>query len=177
MRVVLALFLIAISAFAQAADPTPPEPVVRLVRMMMQFVSEDGSPLGCDANRAAFGEELRGKYLVRPTTFGGISPQSAYWPEMEELHYQYHVATCADSVAMQASFALALARVVSVADAEAAVAFYSSPAGKNVMSGMRIAGKDMSKHGALTSEVRKAADDAYTSGYRELLAKYKREPK
>ena len=177
MRIVLAFFLLAVSAFAQAADPAPPEPVVRLVRMMMLFVSDDGSPLGCDSSRAAFGEELRGKYLVRPGTFGGISPQSAYWPEMEELHYQYHSATCVDSVAMQSSFAVALARVISVADAEAALAFYSSPAGKNVMTGMRIAGKDMSKHGAATSEVRKAADEAYTSAYRELLAKYKREPK
>ncbi len=177
MRNVAASLILLLAFSAQAADDSAQkETAVRVTQMMMQFVDENGASLACAPDRTRFSAELKRNYPSLSSTYGGISPQLVYWPEVEELNYQYRVATCPVK-AMTEGFATVLARELTMADLNAAEAFYSSPTGRHLLAGMAKAGKESSALSRKTSPEKEAADLAYRTGMQALMAKYKSEPK
>jgi hypothetical protein len=177
MRSLAALLIFLIAFSAQAADDTAhKETAIRLTQMMMQFMGEDGVSLSCSPDRASFSAEMKRGYPARSSAYGGISPQSVYWPEIEELAYQYRVGTCPVKAITQ-GFAAVLARELTTADLNAAEAFYSSPVGRRLLAVIAKSGKESSALSRTTSPEKEAADLAYRTGLRALIAKYKSEPK
>lgn len=67
-----------------------------------------------------------------PNVFVGVTPKSAYWPDIVASHQRYMTKLCtAQSAEIMASFfARKFERGMSLEDLKALVAFYSSPAGK-----------------------------------------------
>ena len=178
MRIAAASLIFLLASPAQAADDSAhKEAARRLAQVSMRFQDEDGAALACAPERASFGAELKRDYLVRPASFSGISPQSAYWPDVEEINYQYRLATCPISNSFKQGYADMLARQLTTADLDAAVAFYSSPVGQRLLAGMAKTGKEFAALGRATSPQKEAADLAYRNAMRELIAKYKAEPK
>ncbi len=71
-----------------------------------------------------------------PSGFGGVSPQSAYWPEVEAAFQAYQQESCSYLTAdrFRDYVARSYADRISTDDLVAAIAFYSSPLGKRLLS-------------------------------------------
>lgn len=178
MRVVTALFFAVFASSAHAADEgAHKQSAYRFAEAVMSFAQKSGATLACAPDRALFGAELKREYLAHPGSFNGISPQSMYWPDIEELYYQHRSVTCPISRAMVQTFADLMVREVSAEDMDAALAFYASPAGQHVIAGMAKVGKLSSAASQVPSPQQVAADLAYRTGLRELMAKYKNDPR
>lgn len=178
MRIVAALLLSLLACSAHAADDSAHrQSAYSLAQVTMRFQDEDGKLFACMPDRATFGAELKHDYPTRASRFGGISPQSIYWPEIEEINYQYRLATCPISKTLVQGYADLLARDLTTADLDAAVAFYSSPLGQRMLAGMAKSGKEFSALSRIPSPQQDAADVAYRTGLRELMAKYKSDPR
>jgi hypothetical protein len=112
-----------------------------------------------------------------PNVFGGVSPKSAYWPEIVASHKRYMTKLCtAQSTENMASFyARAFERGMSLEDLKALVAFYSSPAGKrfsstnmDAMGGyMKFLEKTMAEVSASAMKEAQADMDAIVTKYRK----------
>lgn len=70
-------------------------------------------------------------YQADPAAFGGISPESAHWKEIEQIYRRYQERVCGYSSPNEFAqfFAKAYAERVSEEDLRAAVSFYRSPGG------------------------------------------------
>jgi hypothetical protein len=111
--------------------------------------------------------------------FHGISPQSAYWPEVEQAWHAYYVDRCAahdDSPA--GIIARSYAANLSTAQLREVVTFQESPAGRAFIAATRRARQDL--EGAPVVRAGRDPDEA-SSTFREamlrLKAEYERAPK
>lgn len=178
MRFALASMILLAASSAHAGDASSPsESARRLAQLTIQFQNEDGTPQACFPSRATHGAELKREYLERPADFVGISPQSAYWPEIEELAYQQRLAGCQSDTRLATKWAEVLLRDVAPADIDAALAFYASPAGQRYSAALAKASMEFITFSRLPSAQQAAADRAYQKGLRELSARYLADPK
>lgn len=112
-----------------------------------------------------------------PNVFGGVSPKSAYWPEIVASYKRYMTKLCtAQSAENMASFyAREFERGMSLDDLKTLVAFYSSPAGKRfssinmgAMGGyMKFLEKTMAEVSATAMKDAQADMDAIVARYRK----------
>lgn len=113
-------------------------------------------------------------YQATPEIFGGISPKSAYWPEVEAIYSRYHRKTCEYFSAEKFTnyFVEQFAERAGEDDLRASVAFYSTPAGKRIQSitlEVNIAFNDY-----VAQLGRKSGADAQAEFQREIRALEKR---
>ncbi|WP_390343091.1 DUF2059 domain-containing protein [Variovorax boronicumulans] len=119
-------------------------------------------------------------FSAEPGFFGGVSPQSAYWPEVVALYARYQAQAChsvsADKYA--AFFAEQYAAKLSEEELEASLAFFASTAGRryNAVS----AETNVALQAYLTKEMARVVGDAFKDVQRDLrgiLLKYKNDPR
>jgi len=119
-------------------------------------------------------------FAADPGLFGGISPQSAYWPEVVELYGKYQAKACSAVSAERYAifFAEQYATKLSEADLDAAVAFFSSAAGRHY--NLASAETNLAFQAYLTKEMTSVVSDAFKAvqeDMRAILLKYKTDPK
>jgi hypothetical protein len=126
------------------------------------------------------GYDPRHLFRENPAHFGGISPQSAYWPEIEALFQKYQGRMCAYISAAEFSrfFAEYYGRDLTTAELKAAVDFYSTPGGRKVSLANQTANR------AFQAFAQAKMQDLYKSTYSEVSAevvevirRYRRNPK
>jgi hypothetical protein len=133
----------------------------------------------CSKQEGAYLDPKR-LFTSDPSLFGGVSPQSAYWPEVVELYGKYQAKAClavsADKFAR--FFAEQYEAKLSETDLEAAVAFFSSAAGQRYNSAS--AETNLAFQAYLTKEMTRVVSDAFKEVQQDLRAislKYKNDPK
>ena len=132
--ILLAGFVLSASCSAQS-NPTKLELAEQLTKLLHfdklfdAYLADCARPEGPrDAAAAA--------YEASHESFGGISPNSAYWPEIEAIYSRYRRKTCeyVSTEKFTNYFVEQFAEHASDDDLRAAVAFYSTPAGKRIQS-------------------------------------------
>jgi hypothetical protein len=180
MRLILASIALCVATVAQAADPAAkPDPAQQLAKLVLR--SQEGEAAAkenaCPPDRTAFSEKLKRDYMNMALSFGGISPQSYYWPDIEELFYQFRSAQCPDTKSPVDIFAETVSKEMSKADIDAAIVFYGSVEGRRVLAG--VAKAQQAVRGAMfeRSALSDAAGVAHREGLRALIARYKADPR
>jgi hypothetical protein len=119
-------------------------------------------------------------FQTDPGAFGGISPQSAYWPEVESIYRQYQSETCAylTPEAFQSFYGRKYAEYTSEADLQAAIEFYSSPAGARLQESSVKINEDFQSYGQeLLVKAYRSAYSKIRMRLKELTRKYQVEPR
>lgn len=120
------------------------------------------------------------EFESNPGGFGGISPQSAYWPEIEAIYTRFRNKTCAYATPEKfaAFFSERFAERLSAEDLHAAIAFHSSPVGRRIADATYGADQEFQSFAnALMLESYEVARGDFQRDIRALLRKYKAEPK
>jgi hypothetical protein len=142
MRHLLAVLLILCCAPVLADDASERVALAERLTELLE-IKPLYSALGkdCIPQPSTFSNAMLKAYGENPGFFGGISPRSAYWPEVEAIYREYMVQGCAVANAEKFSvvYVSAYARSMALPDLRAAVAFYSSPAGQAMQAGNRNA--------------------------------------
>ena len=115
-----------------------------------------------------------------PGGFGGISPQSAYWPEVEKIYATYRATACAYATSEKYSqyFVEQYARRLSLEDLKAAIAFYSSPVGKRLQEAVVSADHEFQHYAnKLLLEAYDIANTQYQRDIKDLQRRYRANPR
>jgi len=119
-------------------------------------------------------------FAAEPGYFGGISPQSAYWPEVVELYRRYQSTVCSAVTADEyvRVFAGQYAEKLSEGELEATVSFFSSAAGRRYVSVSSEANLAMLTY--MTKEMTSGMERAFKEAQQEVRAivlRYRKDPK
>lgn len=119
-------------------------------------------------------------FEANPQAFGGMTPESSYWPRVEAAYDRYRAAVCSalapndidDFVGLQ------LASQLSEKDLAAAISFYSSPEGRKFQRANAHANEAVRRRaerllGGFSSPAYKELSSALT----EIVQEYRRAPK
>jgi hypothetical protein len=120
------------------------------------------------------------EFIANPGSFGGLSPQSAYWPEVVQIYRRFQAKACgyATPEKFSAFFSERFATTLSEADLRAAIAFHSSPVGKRIGDATLAVNQDFQAFAnKLMLEAYEVARSDYQRDIRVLIEKYKNEPK
>lgn len=181
MRTLLISALLAIAALPAAAEKTPATLALsaQLTESMGVRTMVDAMLKQCsDPEGSSF--DAKTAFTTSPGSFGGLSPQSAYWSEVEAVYADYRAGTCAFLTVegFMTYYAGVLADKNTEEDLQAALRFYASPAGKRFQDSVVIA--SVAFQDFASDSVKKATTDAserYQAAMRVLIRKYKREPR
>jgi hypothetical protein len=124
--------------------------------------------------------EAKTLFTSNPGSFGGISPQSVYWPEVESIYVEYRSGTCTylNVDSFLAYYAGVLSNKNTEEDLRAALRFYSSPAGKRFQESIVFASVAFQEYASESIKKSvKEANEKYQMAMRDLIRKYKKEPR
>jgi len=119
-------------------------------------------------------------YREHPESFDGLSPQSAYWGEVDAIYGRYLAKICEYSTGEKVTqyFTQQFAEHASEEDLRAALAFQSSPTGRRLQAITLEANKAFQEEASKL--IRKAHDDAedqYQREIAEIIRKFHADPK
>lgn len=164
------------SAYAQDAKQAA---VHRLVEAMRFDEGYSDSVRLCKM-QADRGQSPRAAYAENPGQFHGLSPSSAYWPEMERLYERYASDFC-NIVKPQGTKDIYLqifANRLSLAELEAAAAFAATPAGRAMQAAAREAGRTSAAFQVEEQNRNTAAAGArFQAGFQEIIGRFKSAPR
>lgn len=179
---VLALLTLSLLApFAALAQPSPDklalaEELVRLLRVeqsvagyLEQCAKPEGSPF-----------DPMVSFRSDPGSFGGISPQSAYWPEVKAVYARFQTTACAYATPERLTrhFVEKLATDVSENDLRVVISFNRSGPGMRVQDAVLAANSSFQPFATkLMYEAYEIATKDFQQQLRELARKYRRDPK
>jgi hypothetical protein len=179
----LAAATFVLSAHAQPANDSPASSEKRIA-LAMQLLDLIGyraswseSSKQCTKGMPS---EARKAFTSSPGSFGGLSPQSAYWPDVERIYIKYEKTKCAafGNEVFYRSFAEGYARELSDADLNAAIAFYSSDTGKRIQRATVEASVTLTREMARKmTQIDTEATAAFRLELRDLMSKYREDPK
>jgi hypothetical protein len=181
MRRLLAVLLVSLCFQVQANDVDDRRALAQRladlleIRAQYEFFREKCAQSDADLEKVLL--ELHAKH---PADFGGISPQSAYWPEVRQIYREYFEEGCshASGAKMEPLFVKNYAATMTLAELNAAVTFYSSPAGQGVQAASRKVFKEVAEvvyGGAI--EKQEVATLTFQQSMLILRNKYKAKPK
>lgn len=144
--------------------------------------SGDHSEFGatCDPEPETMRAEIAAAYRASPGQFHGISPQSAYWPEVEQVWRARSVDRCAaqSDESPAAIIARRYAANLSTTELREVVAFQESPSGRAFIAATRLARQDLeSPPAARPRRDTDAASTTFRQAMLRLKEKYERAPK
>jgi hypothetical protein len=86
----------------------------------------------------------KAEFRSSPGSFGGVSPQSAYWPEVEAIYGRFRTTACAYATPEKFAdyFSEQFAERISEDDLRTSLTFYSSPAGRRLQGATIAANRD-----------------------------------
>lgn len=140
--------------------------------------ADSGAP--CVPAPEALRKEIAATYRASPAEFHGISPQSAYWPEVEKAWHDYYVVRCgAQSDESPAEIiARSYAANLSTAQLREVLAFQESPSGRAFIAATQRAREELEGAAAPTTRSDPAdASATFLQAMLRLKAKYERAPK
>ena len=165
----------------ERTDPAehPDEHIVlarQLVALGRDRAGDAQAAAACAAAAEAIRADLAAAYRARPGDFHGISPQSAYWPDVVHAWHAYHGDRCDDSPA--AILSRSYVANMSAAELREVIAFQDSPSGRAFIAATQRARADLdNRQAARTDHDPDAASDAFRQAMQRLKAKYENEPK
>lgn len=182
MRHVFAVLLILSCCAAGAGEPDERTVLAAKLIELMRVKSAEipGSPEQCNPSAEVLTKRLTETYSKSPGNFSGISPQSAYWPEVERIWREFYAAQCAEAaydnpmVTMTTTYATQM----SAQELRDAVGFWSSDSGRAMQSANERMSREFQAAAgkAAVREPSKAAL-AYRLAMRQLKAKYEADPR
>ena len=119
------------------------------------------------------------EFQSNPGSFGGISPQSAYWPEVEGIYARFQATSCAYAAPDKFSrfYIQHFAEHVSEQDLLASIAFQSSPTGRRLQDAVVGANAGFQVFATqLMYEAYESARAQFQTEVRALQRKYKAKP-
>lgn len=177
--VFLIAFGLTFSALPVAAEKTPAtlKLSAQVAELMQMRVAVENVLKQC-SNPAGSSFDAKTAFNSSPGSFGGVSPQSSYWPEVEAIYADYAKGVCAYLTAdgFMAYYVGVLAEKNTEQDLRLAAEFYSSPAGKRFQQSVLIANVDFQAYA--NDSMKKASKEAtekFHVAMRGLMRKYKSE--
>lgn len=161
-----------------------PDEHLVLARQLVDLGPDSGGHSESGANCVPQPETLRkdilAAYRANPAEFHGISPQSAYWPDVERAWNAYYVDRCAAQTddAPAVIVARRYAANLSTDELREVLAFQESPSGRAFIAATRLARQDLES--PPEAPTRRDTDDASTTFRQAMLrlkAMYERAPK
>ncbi|MFC0133957.1 hypothetical protein CR105_08230 [Massilia eurypsychrophila] len=161
--------------------PEHPDERMVLARQLAALGQKNAGEAQPDASCAAASETIRADlaaaYRTRPGDFHGISPQSAYWPEVVRAWHAYRGDRCGgDSPA--AILARSYAEAMSTAELRDVIAFQATPSGRAFIAATQRARAGLEN--ALAKRSSDDGDDALDVFQQEMLrlkTQYEDDPK
>lgn len=166
------LFLVAAISVSAAAVA---DPAADRIAAAIQVLQHGKNLDVCTPDRAAFNAQLRRDYPRTSILYGGISPQSAYWPDVEALRYQEKIAFCPDVEATSRRLSDTVASSMSPAQREATLAFFESEVGKKLLAAADTASGEINIE-AETARYRERITEMYRK-LDELKQRYRKDPR
>lgn len=160
-----------------------PDQRLALARRLVDLGGSGGDPepaASCIPDTETMQQDIVAAYRANPADFHGISPQSAYWKDVELAWHDYYVDRCAaqNSESSAAIIARSYVESLSTDDLRKLVAFQESPTGRAFIAATERARKEVERAQAAPAQA--DTDDA-SARFREtmlrLKAKYERAPK
>lgn len=181
MRTIFAAIILTFAALPVFAEKTPVTlelgaqlaDVMRMRDMVDAVIKQCSDPQGSSFDAQA-------AFTSSPGSFGGISPQSSYWQEVEAIYAEYRRGACAYLTAdgFLAYYAGVLAEKNSEEDLRIALQFYSSPAGKRFRDSLVFASVAFQDYtGESIRQATASAAENYQSSMRAVIRKYKKDPR
>lgn len=182
MRKLPFLFFVTLVPVVAMAEPTPSQlklgqELASLLKTQSMF---EAYLKHCSATSGAYAFDPKSAFKDDPGSFGGVSPQSSYWPEVEELYRAYQKEVCAylTPEGFQSFYAQKYAEHTSEADLQAAVAFYSSLAGRRLQQSSVLINEAFQIHAnELLGSAYRTAYKKMNADLRALIRKYQHDPK
>lgn len=179
MRALFALILLSLSCVGHAADDPKLAAARRLVDLLqIDEVYEEGAKTCRDRGDGAAAAQR--VYEANRAAYGGLSPRSAYWPEVVGLYGRYLADSCEASRAQSAKeiYVRVFARRLSQDQLEQAVAAMSTPDGQALQAASREAGKMLSIAQYADQEQAVAlAAKRYRDSIQELVKRHEADPR
>jgi hypothetical protein len=161
-----------------------PDEHLVLARQLVDLGPDSGGPsesaATCIPEPDTMRKEIAAAYLASPGEFHGISPQSAYWPEVEQAWHAYYVDRCAvqGDDSPSAIIARSYAANLSTVQLREVVAFQESPSGRAFIAATAKARQDLeSAPAARTGQDADAASATFRQAMLRLKAKFERAPR
>jgi hypothetical protein len=168
-RTLLVLAAFSLSA-AAIADPRTDRLATTMQRLQQ---GDEAAP--CVLDRATVNADLRREYVQTSILYGGISPQSAYWPEVEALRYEERSGWCPDTAAIGKRASATLGQTMTPGELEAAQAFLDSDVGKKLFAAVNNANREGERETGLET-VRARSRDLFLK-LEELKERYRKDPR
>jgi hypothetical protein len=115
-----------------------------------------------------------------PSTFGGVSPQSAYWPEIEALYRKYQEESCKYITPEKFNSYIAeqYATRLSEGDLKATISFYKSPIGRRFSQARSEMNRDFQAFATNAMlQIYRGAYRKVQAEVRTVMNKYKNDPR
>lgn len=169
----------------QGGDAAQPDDHLALARRLVDL-GLDGDNLqevasACIPDAKTMRADIVAAYRANPRAFQGISPRSAYWPDVERIWRDYYVERCAAQ--SEESPAEVIARMyaanLSTEELSEILAFQESPTGRAYIAAARLARQDLESAPAAPATQRDAdqASDRFRQAMLRLKARYDRAPR
>ncbi|KQQ91615.1 hypothetical protein [Massilia sp. Leaf139] len=178
MRALLGILLAGACCLATAQDGKTAA-ATRLAEMM-QIDEAYGETKSVCVGGADAAAQAAHSYAANREVFSGISPRSAYWPEVIALFSRFREDTCAahDPGAAKRAYVKMYVERLSLTELQAAIAHMESPAGRAVQAANRDAVRVLaSLHKQEQDAATAAAGKRYTANLAQLVARFKAQPR
>jgi hypothetical protein len=130
------LLLAAVSLPVSGSAQTPSETSAQLAQQLVRLLRYDKQMEAYRHSCVNTAKSVSPESLVKenPRKFGGVIPESRYWPKIVEAYEQYYRELCARPTVDEFVTAMATvyARDMSIDDLRAAIQFYSTPSGQRL---------------------------------------------
>jgi hypothetical protein len=181
MRTLLALAIFFISvSLAVHADPNPEK--LELARQLTKLLHVDrmfdGYLKTCERAKESTDDALEA-YRNHPESFGGLSPDSPYWKEVETIYSQYRADTCRyfTTDSLMDFFSNQFANRSSIDDLQTAIRFYSTPSGQRLQDMAVEADQAYQEQAmALMRKSSTEAEEKYQTKILALIKKFQSDP-
>ncbi len=165
-----------------ASAQTPDERKALAVELvaLFDYRAMVGDAIKACGSESSYKADALALFQADPRSFGGVSPQSEYWPEAEAIFARYRAKMC--EYLSPYEFAMFMsdqyASQLSVEELRAAIAFMSSPAGRRYNEASAYASKQLQTfaQGKMQELQRKAYEDV-SRDIEALGKRYKANPK
>jgi hypothetical protein len=175
------LLILCLSSSTVLAQPSPVKAdLARELTTLLRFEGMFETYLKACVEPEGTPFDPKPEFNASPGSFGGLSPQSAYWPEVVQIYRRFQAKACAYATPerFSAFFSERFAETLSEADLRAAIAFHSSPTGRRIGDATLAVNQDFQAFAnKLMLEAYEVARSDYQRDIRALIKKYKAEPK
>jgi hypothetical protein len=179
MRYLVAALLVFIT-FPVSADPSAERLKLsgELAELMQVRKTLEGSTKECEQSKSSY--DARTDFKADQKRFGGITPESAYWPEIEAMYRRYWTAMC-NYLSVDKLFSIYVGQIAATTsndDLRAAIKWWSSPAGRRMQQASFNGNMAIQKY-AITEmgPSFRSASQQYMTELDALIAKFKKEPR